>query len=390
LSLKTKENAYTLPLVVVMYDLLFISGLSALLASIRKRWKVAVCLSGLALGFLLFVNHTYGLLALFDKLRATNEVSRHDYLITQFRVIVTYVRLLFIPVNQTVDHHFGVYRNVFTLEIMASLAFIVLLLSSAGFLLRVSSEKGPYLRLASFGIFWFFITLSIESSIIPIIDVMFEHRLYLPSIGAITAVTALLAHALVRLPLKLVRVQKTAACILAIVIVVFSSATYARNRVWKSELTLWMDVIEKKPLNPRGYNMVGIYLQGKFRMYEAIGYFRKALEVDSGYAEARSNLGNAYILTGSVDEGLNELMITARSNRFDIIDTGILYYNIAKGYHRKGLPDLAIENLNTALRCIPDEPAFYSLLGEVYLQKNQPEQGAAYLKKAHELNPLKY
>ena len=242
----------------------------------------------------------------------------------------------------------------------------------------------------SFGIFWFFITLSIESSIIPIIDVMFEHRLYLPSIGAILAVTALLVHALGKLPLERGRVQKSAAGILAIVIVVFSSASYVRNRVWKNELTLWTDVIAKKPLNPRGYNMVGMYFQGNFRIYEAIGYFRKALEVDSGYAEARSNLGNAYILTGSVDEGLNELMITARSNRFDEIDTGILYYNIAKGYHRKGLPDQAIENLNKALRYIPDEPAFYSLLGEVYLQKNLPEQGAAYLKKAHELNPLKY
>jgi tetratricopeptide (TPR) repeat protein len=390
LSLKTKENAYTLPLVVVMYDLMFISGLSALLAIIRKQWKVAVSLSALALGFLLFVNHTYGLLALFDKLKATNEISRHDYLITQFRVIITYIRLLFIPVNQTIDHHLGVYRNVFTLEIMASLALIVLLLISAGYLLKVSCERTPYLRLVSFGIFWFFITLSIESSIIPIIDVMFEHRLYLPSIGAILAVTALLVHALGLLPLKHNHLQKSATGILAIVIVVLSSASYVRNRVWKNELTLWADVIAKKPLNPRGYNMVGMYFQGNFRIYEAIGYFRKALEVDSGYAEARSNLGNAYILTGNVDEGLNELMITARSNRFDEIDTGILYYNIAKGYHRKGLPDQAIENLNKALRYLPDEPAFYSLLGEVYLQKNLPELGAVYLKKAHELNPLKY
>ena len=76
--------------------------------------------------------------------------------------------------------------------------------------------------------------------------------------------------------------------------------------------------------------MVGIYLQANFRIYEAINYFRKALEVDNSYAEARSNLGNAYILTDRVEEGLNELMITARSHRFDAIDTGILYYNIGK------------------------------------------------------------
>jgi tetratricopeptide (TPR) repeat protein len=185
-------------------------------------------------------------------------------------------------------------------------------------------------------------------------------------------------------------VQKTAVCILIVVIVVFSSTTYARNRAWKNELTLWMDVIAKKPLNPRGYNMVGSYYQANFRIYDAIGYFRKALEVDSSYAEARSNLGNAYILTGKIDEGLNELVITLNNNRFDEIDTGILYYNIGKGFFRKGMADRALENLNMALSTIPNEPAVYALIGEVYKQKNLPEQSAAYFKKAHELDPGKY
>jgi Tfp pilus assembly protein PilF len=83
-------------------------------------------------------------------------------------------------------------------------------------------------------------------------------------------------------------------------------------------------------------------------------------------------------------------MISARNNRFDEIDTGILYLNIAKGFKQKGLPDLALENLNKALHCIPNEPAVYSLLGEVYRQKGLVEQSATSFNKAHQLDPLKY
>jgi protein O-mannosyl-transferase len=390
LSLKTKENTFTLPLVAAVYDVLFISGWSALLATLRKRWRVCVSLTGLTLAFLIFASHRYGLQALFDRFKATNEISRHDYLVTQFRVIVTYLRLLFIPVNQTVDHYYPVYRSVADPEIMASLALIVLLLVSAVYLYRLSRQGSPYLRLVSFGIGWFFITLSIESSVIPIIDVMFEHRLYLPSVGAILAVTASIVYLLDRSGLNRSLLRRTAGGALLVAVVALAYAAHVRNRVWKDELTLWTDVIAKTPQNPRGYNMVGNFYQANSRIYDAIGYYRKALEVDSSYAEARSNLGNAYIQTGKIDEGLNELMVTARNNRFDEIDTGILYYNIGKGLYRKGLNEPAIENLKRALFYIPNEATVFFLLGEVYQQKGQTEQSSANFKRAHELDPTKY
>jgi tetratricopeptide (TPR) repeat protein len=390
LSLKTKENAYTLPLMIVLYDLMFISSPSQLLATLRKRWQVVIALAGLALALFIFINSRFGLLALFDNLKATNEISRHDYLITQFRAIVTYLRLMMFPTGQTVDHHFRVYSSIFSAEIIASLALLILLLGSALYSYRASRDGEPFLRLAAFGIFWFFITLSVESGLIPIIDVMFEHRLYLPSIGMILTFSAGFSYFLEKTSLDRSRLHRFAAGVLAVAVIILSSAAYVRNGVWKTELTLWSDAIAKKPLNPRAYNMVGSYYQARFRIFDAIGYFRKALEVDGSYAEARSNLGNAYIMTGRIDQGLNELMITARNNRFDEIDTGILYLNIARGFKQKGLPDQSLENLHRALRFIPNEPAVYAMMGEVYRQKGQAEQSAVNFNKAHQLDPLKY
>jgi tetratricopeptide (TPR) repeat protein len=390
LGLRTKENTWTLPAAIAIYDVMFICGLSRLLATVRKQWRSVASLSLLALVIFVSIIDRYDLRALFEKVKATNEISRHDYLVTQLRVIATYLRLLFLPVGQTIDHHYKVYSTVFTPEIIASLVLLALLLASALYAYRLSRDRNPYLRMVAFGIFWFFLTLSVESSLIPISDVMFEHRLYLPSIGVILAVTAAFVSLLEKAALDRSRIRKSAAAVLAVAVIALSSAAYVRNGVWKTELTLWTDAIAKRPLNPRGYNMLGSYYQANFRVYDAIGYFRKALEVDSSYAEARSNLGNAYIQTGRVDEGLNELMITARNNRFDEIDSGILYYNIGKGLLRKGLPDEAIDSLQTALRLIPNEAAVHALLGEAFQRKGLPEESAAYFRKAHELDAARY
>lgn len=389
-SLKTKEIAATLPLVVVLYELFFLPGFAALAITIKKRWRAVASLLGVALLSAVIIIGRYDLGSLFDGLRATNEISRHDYLITQIRVIVTYIRLLFMPVNQTIDHHYRVYTDLSDPAVAASLVLLALIICLAGYLFKVSQSRASLLRLVSFGIFWFFITLFVESGLIPIIDVMFEHRLYLPGIGVIMAVVAGGAGCWEHSARCHNRSATPAAIMLAAVVMVLSVATYQRNRVWSSELTLWSDAIAKKPLNPRAYNMVGNYYQANSGFAAAIPYFYRALEVDGSYAEARSNLGNAYIHTGRIDAGLNELMITARSNRFDAIDTGILYYNIGKGLYFKGKYAEALETLGKALFYTPNEAAVYVLQGEVYKRLNLPEKSAAAFNMAHTLDPGRF
>jgi tetratricopeptide (TPR) repeat protein len=219
---------------------------------------------------------------------------------------------------------------------------------------------------------------------------MFEHRLYLPSIGAIIAVASAAAYALEKQNSQICISGKAAACIIFVVTVPLSYATYERNKVWKSELTLWNDAIAKKPGNPRAYNLVGGYYQANFRIYDAIPYFQKALEVDSTFAGARSNLGNAYVMTGRIDEGLNQLILAVNTGRFDALDTGILLYNIGKAFNLKGMTDKAEDYLNRAIRYNPNEAAIYFLLGSIYKQKNLVSQSTDYYKKAHELAPGKY
>ena len=102
--------------------------------------------------------------------RETEAVGRWSYLCTQFNVIVIYIRLLFLPVGQNLDYFYQ-FKDGFW-DGYTSLAFLLLMvIVGLGIWCR---KKRPVI---AFAIFWFFITLSVESSIIPIRDALFEHRL---------------------------------------------------------------------------------------------------------------------------------------------------------------------------------------------------------------------
>lgn len=386
LAITTKEIAVTLPAVVLLYELLFVSR--PVLTARRLIRMAAVLIPAAALSLYAAVH--FGAATALNRLSATDEISRHDYFITQLRVIVTYLRLLLFPAGQTIDHHYRVYRTVFSPEIILSILLITALLLAALLLCRLSHTSRPRLRLAAFGIFWFFITLSVESSIIPIADVIFEHRLYLPSIGALLAIVSLADFTLEQPALCRLPMRRYAGCLLAAVIVLFSTATWIRNGVWKDELTLWTDAARKRPDNPRAHNMVGVYYMKQVRMAEAIRSFQRALEADASYAEARSNLGSSYVQIGMLDEGLRELQLAAASNRFDAIDTGILYYNLGKCLYLKGMTDRAIQYYTMAIQLIPNQAAVNHDLGRAYERSNQMQLRDHYLKKAHELDPQHY
>lgn len=48
---------------------------------------------------------------------------------------------------------------------------------------RLEGAAKYYLRLFSFGSIWFFVTLSVQSDLVQLADIIYEPRLYLPSIG---------------------------------------------------------------------------------------------------------------------------------------------------------------------------------------------------------------
>ncbi|MBI5211952.1 MAG: hypothetical protein HY957_01080 [Nitrospirae bacterium] len=258
LAMKTKEISFTLPMMIALYEFMFLYG------NIKKRlaYLTPILLTMLIIPLtLMSVKASLTGSGNIDEfeLLSSPVISRWDYLFTQFRVIVTYIRLLFLPINQNFDYDYLIYHSFFALPVLSSFLFLLSIVVFGIYLLyrsRRSVENKGYLRLMSFGIFWFFITLAVESSIIPRADVIFEHRLYLSSIGFIIAVIMLFLQAADAFAYRI----RIIIPMLIIVVIAFSVAAYARNAIWQDEVSLWKDTTDKSPNKVRThYNLGAAY-----------------------------------------------------------------------------------------------------------------------------------
>ena len=305
-AMKTKEISFTLPFVILLFEMAFITGSWRL----GRVWAVQApyLLSLLVIPLTLFtgdVGLAGGALEIEERTRAfqlrdVTELSSHDYLVTQFRVIVTYLRLLILPVAQTLDYDYPLYTSIFVPSVFASFIFLSAILAATFYFFKRSLKDGNlYGLLAATGMLWFFMTISIESSVIPILDVIFEHRLYLPSVGVAMAAVAGLFYIIERR--NAATTVRDAVAVISIVVVVLAGAAYKRNEVWHDRVTLWSDVVRKAPGKVRGHDSLGLAYADLGMTDDAIREYEAAIRIDPGYVEAHNNLGMAYYKAGRTE-----------------------------------------------------------------------------------------
>ena len=198
LGFNSKEIAITLPAIIILYDYCFLSEGNP--KKLVSRWPIY----GVLLVILVFLAAPT-----FTGLQETpgeapsagfgvQGITPNEYLFTQFNVLIYYITLLFVPVNQNLDYDFPVSKGLFEVPVVNQgtvlniplpppIISLIIILTIIGFALYLLTRHASRIthqgRLIAFFILWFFIILSPSSSFIPIIDVIFEHRLYLPSVG---------------------------------------------------------------------------------------------------------------------------------------------------------------------------------------------------------------
>jgi tetratricopeptide (TPR) repeat protein len=311
LAMKTKEMAFTLPIMIALYEFLFFGG------SLKKRflYLLPLALTMLIIPLTLFgVDRPLGEVigGVGEAARLQSDMSRADYLFTQFRVIATYIRLLFLPLNQNLDYDYPTFDSFFEPQVFLSFVLLLSVFGLGIYLVRQLRSSEPAQRFVSFGIFWFFITLSVESSIIPISDVIFEHRLYLPSVAFFPAFVAGIFYATEKL-----RVKKTFAVTVAIciaVVISLSIATYERNKVWRTEVSLWEDVVRKSPNKSRPHYNFARFLSRAGFDDKAMAHYRIAIALNPRDPQAHFNIGVLYLDGGLVDEARKEFETALKLN----------------------------------------------------------------------------
>jgi tetratricopeptide (TPR) repeat protein len=325
LGFYSKEIAVTMPVAIAMYDVFFISRFS--LSGLLKRWPVYVLLSVLTVFFIKGAFFPAGLTAIEGASGAFEEVgeasagfgmksiSPMEYGLTQLNALVYYISLLFYPANQNIDHDFPVALDLFSapdirqgnifnlpsLPPVFSLAILLLIASLAVYLMARHRGQG---RVASFFILFFFLVMTPTSSVMPIADVLSEHRLYLASLGVFAASGVALDAGLKRLFKD--RCPAASFVLLVALAVALSGLTYRRNMVYKDEISLWTDVLNKTSGKARAYNNLASAYMDKGEYGPAIPLLKAGIAIDGGYEEMHFNLGLSYLNTSRFEPAKEE------------------------------------------------------------------------------------
>ena len=379
-AMKTKEISFTLPFIIILFDFIFFDDKDK---GVKER---LLYLSPFIVTLAIIPLSLFSPLgSAADELRALqvkefSTLSSYDYLMTQFPVIVTYLRLLILPVGQNLDYDYPLHTSFFDGEVAVSFLFLASIFFAAVYLLiRSRRERNGWGLVASFGTLWFFVTISIESSVVPIQDVIFEHRLYLPSVGVFMAFTAGVFYAFERKGLKSVH----AAYLLVVISVVLSGAAYKRNLAWADDVTLWEDVVRKSPAKARSHYNLGAAYYSEGRTDDAIAGYGEAIRLKPDFAKAYYNLANLYAGEGRLDEAVKEYTEALRFKP----DYVKAHNNLGVAYGRKGLTDLAMEEFRAALRQNPDYAEAHSNLGSAYFKLGMTDEAIEQYGRAIRLDP---
>ena len=399
-AMKTKEIAFTLPAVIVLYEFSFFNKTpdpKVSPSNLKRFLYLLPILLTLLIIPISMVNFKAPMEAITQDIniqsRETVNITRTDYLLTQFRVIITYLRLLIFPINQSIDYNYPIYDSFFEPNVFLSFLLLLSILGIGVYLFyrsRRTVHSSQALnselltlnsRLISFGIFWFFITLSVESSFIPIRDVIVEHRLYLPSIGFFIAVVLSVEYFFSNMRLKI--------ALMLVIVSVLSISTYNRNTIWKDPQALWEDVIAKAPNNARAYNNIGVELKNKGEYNKAIEQFEKSLKADKNYTSVYFNLGDVQYRLGNYEDAVVYLKkaLTLKLNQQLHLD---VLNKLGRTYSAMGQTESAIDAFKEAIKVYPTAVAPYNNLGVQYIKTGRFDLAIETLEKALKIREEPY
>jgi tetratricopeptide (TPR) repeat protein len=394
-SLGSKEIAITLPVIVFLYEWFFFQDLN--LGFIKRSFKFWI---GPVVIFAIFALFFYLGADPMDKILKgyeNRDFSLYERMLTQFRVVVFYISLLFYPHpgRLNLDHDIEVSHSLFDpiTTLFSMLLIIGLILFAVITLIRYKKSEADNLKdisryglLLSFCILWFFINLALESSIISL-EMAFEHRVYLPSVSFFLAISTgvfLFVSRLGRANTKADKPTRMAVFISFLTIsLLLVITTYQRNKVWHNALTLWQDCVKKSPNKARPHNNLGHFYMKKGFLNQASSQLEKALNIDPLYVKAHNNLGLVYDKKGLYDKAVAQYQEALR------IDPKFIYPYINLGviYKEKGLLDEAVKEHKKALKINPNIAVIYNNLGEIYREKGMIDRAINECQKALKIDP---
>jgi tetratricopeptide (TPR) repeat protein len=344
LAVLCKEPALTLPAILIGYDYIFRKEKGSFSVYLR-RYIPYFIVGGV---YLLLRLHALGG---FAPDRRHTDLSTYQYVINVFPLFMQYLEKLFLPVDLNAFH---VLRPIFSLTDMRGIVAIVITAAFV-FLLFISFKKDKTLLLS---------LLFIAIPLLPVLyipglgeNTFAERYLYLPSFGFV-----LLASSAIMRIRQRHKGTMIAFVLLAAVTALYSAATITRNFVWRDNLSLFSDTVEKSPDAAIPRNMLGNALLDWGRADEAISHYNSALTLKPSDYQTYNNRALAFSQMGRFDEAIADFdrAIALNPRCYQA------YNNKGKLYGQTGSFDKAVEQFDKALEINPDSSLAYGNRGLAY------------------------
>jgi len=357
LALGSKQNSATLPFFILLYEWYFFQDLR--LKTSKKQLFFIATLGGILAIILYFFLGNSPLDRLFPDY-GSRPFTMAERLLTQPRVVMHYISLLFYPTpgRLNLDYDFPLSYSLFSP--VTTFIAITIIIGMLGLALLTARKY----RLYSFCILWFLGNLVIESSTIPL-EIIFEHRTYLPSMMVIFLLVILI-H-------RFIEKRKVLIVCFVSVTLLFSYWTHTRNKVWQDELTLWTDTQKKSPNKARANLYLGILYTENDRIEEAIPVLKKALYLYMEEIRFQKNvnqvntafnlvaLGAAYMKKGEYPEAIR---YSKRALQYLPYDE-FIHYNLGLCYLNIGRLQKAVSHLSWALELSQHQSSRVSMQAKV-------------------------
>lgn len=383
-AMLTKENSFVLPVAIALLEFAFF----------RSRGRRQYLALGLVAATMLIVPAAVLYSSSGGAVEATaihKEISRFEYLLTQFAVIATYMRMLALPYGLNLDHDFPLYGSLASPAALGSLALLALIAAAAvrGYMRAARGALQGGWAMIHLGALLAFVFLSVESSVVVLANLIFEHRMYLPMLGVVMAAAggaASLAQSHARRRSRLV--------IAALCIVVALCATSReRNKAWQSEIALWSDAAAKSPLKPRPHTSLAKAYAEAGMHEEAEAEYKRAIALDPAHnvdvrPEAMYNLAILYRETGRVAEaeGMYVEMLRLYPGAQASLRAMALY-NLGNLYLGDGRVDDAAGQWELAVSAVPSHSKAHNQLGNYYSMRADVASAEEHYRVAIAANP---
>ncbi len=376
----SKENAIMLPLSLVLIEMIFF-GKQSIWFNISKKNRIAVLalliLSGIIVIFVLNI----------DFMSVLNGYDNRPFtmwqrIVTEPAIIIFYLSLIFYPIPSrlSICHDFSLPDSLFSYFVMMPSILLIILVIWAGF---VRFKKYP---LISFAILFYLLNHLIESTIIPL-ELVYEHRNYLPSLFLFVPFAFYFKKAIGYYKRQNMFMVKILICFIVLIVVGFGCGTYIRNFDWRTEKSLWEDAAKKTINSDKPIQMLASISEKEKKYNDALALYEKALKMSSQQQKQSkivcyNNMGNIFLKQKKYDKAKQYFDKVLKINP----DYNRALYNKTFVLIEEGNLEDALENINYLIKLEKDNINLLNLKGHILLRGKKYKQVFNVYKKAFNLD----